>query len=81
MTLCKSGDFLVAKVGIFLYNFVYFYFTINTFYKIKNSIKTKLESGKFKNLKEETKSLKIIQEGKISLYYMYFKEKTKSIHS
>ncbi|KKC28532.1 tetratricopeptide (TPR) repeat protein [Caldanaerobacter subterraneus subsp. tengcongensis MB4] len=40
------------------------------FYKIKNSIETKLENGEFKDLKKEALKLKkIIQEGKMSLYY------------
>ncbi len=42
----------------------------STFYKIKNSIENKLESGEFEDLKKEALKLKkIIQEGKMSLYY------------
>nr|PZN08476.1 MAG: transcriptional regulator [Caldicoprobacter oshimai] len=42
----------------------------STFCKIKNSIESKLEGGEFDKLKKEVEKLKkIVQEGKMSLYY------------
>ena len=43
----------------------------SSFYKIKTSIEDKLEGGEFEDLKKDVKELKkIIDEGKMSLYYI-----------